>query len=676
MRSRRFYTSAEVRLLADPDEEYAPWRIRLVELGPTNILNFEWSPDGKSLLLASSFYGPYVLFDVATGQTSAPLPIHPFSEDVHFSNDGRWISYMLEFNLYALDLATGATTAFTTGGAEGLRFATGHTYGDFLSEGYWWSPDSMKIACIFSDVRHVRPMPVQDLTSKELGFLWPLERFAQPGQDIPITRLFVLNAGTTTWIDTAPWADYYIAQVTWMPDSTRLALQFLSRNQDHLVLAIADAATGQCRPVLEEFDHAWINRCEDLRFVGNGDYFLWSSERESYRHFYFYGLDGRQLAQLTSGDCATVQLKGLDVRNQVLYFKAFPAPFVDGHLMRVRYEMNSQGFRPGPIERLTQTPGDHPITIAPNFEYFADLYQTVLQPPRLDVYRSDGTFIETVQDNVVKDLSQYLLPVEFFQVKAARIGDPSDSLPLCARMIRPVNMETGRKYPVIVYVYGGPGSGGRFRTVVNTWWHVPDLWLQMMADRGYVVFSVDNRGSCEGPRGHAFETPILKRLGVVELADQMEGVKYLKSLPFVDPARIGILGGSFGGFMVLNAMLRTPGVFKAGVSIAPVSNWEGYDNTYTELYMKLPHHNESGYKSTQLPPLAGNLAGKLLLVHGSADINVHLHHTFNVVQQLVAAAKDFELMVYPGKGHATLFESGEEGRQLYVRIMEFFQKNL
>jgi len=674
--TRQVYTSAEVKLLADPDSEYAPWRIRLVELGSMDILNYEWSPNGRHLLLATSFFGPYVLYEVATGKASATLPIHPFAEDVHFSNDGRWISYMLDFNLYALDLFTGATRAFTHGGTEKLRFATGRTYGDFLSEGYWWSPDSRQIACLFSDVGSVRQMPVQDLTSRELGFLSPLERFAQPGQDIPFTSICVLNGERTTWIDTRPWTDYYMSSVTWMPDSRRLALQFLNRIQNHLVLVIADTISGQCHPVLEESDAAWINRCEDLKFVGNGDYFLWSSERGSYRHFYFYSLDGRQLAQLTSGDCASVQLKGLDTRTQSLYFKAFPAPYVDGHLMKVRYDFGSQGFRVGSPEYLTRFPGDHPVTLSQDFEYFADLYQTVLTPPRLDVYRSDGTFIETVQDNVVKDLSEYLAPVEFFQIKAAGIGDPSDNLPLCARMIRPSNMQRGKRYPVIVYVYGGPGSGGRFRTVVNTWWHVPDLWLQMMADQGYVVFSVDNRGSCEGPRGHAFETPIFKKLGAVELADQMEGVKYLKSQPFVDSSRIGIIGGSFGGFMVLNAMLRAPGVFSAGVSIAPVTNWLGYDNIYTEQYMKLPSQNAEGYKDTQLPPLAGNLTGKLLLIHGSADVNVHLHHTFNVVQELVAAAKDFELMVYPGKGHATLFETGEDGRQLYVRIMEFFRKNL
>jgi dipeptidyl-peptidase-4 len=673
MPTRRVYTSAEVKLLADPDSEYAPWRIRLVEVGPMDILNYEWSPNGKHWLLAESFLGPYVLYDVATRERSAPLPIPSLAEDVHFSNDGRWISYMLDYNLYVLDLFTNETSALTNGGTEELRFATGRTYGDFLSEGYWWSPDSTRIACLFSDVRRVRQMPVQDLTSKDLGFLSPMERFAHPGQDVPATALFVLNAGMKIWIDTRPWPDYYIASITWMPDSRRLALQLLSRNQDHLVLIIADTITGECHPVLEEFDKAWLNRCDDLTFVGNGDVFLWSSERDSYRHYYFYSLDGRQLAQLTSGDYACVQLKGLDVTNQVVYFKGFPAPYVDGHLMRVRYEIGSQGFRASPVEMLTRFPGDHPVTLSPDFAYFADLYQTALAPPRLDVYRSDGTFVETVQDNVVNELSDYLQPIEFFQINAARIGDPSDDLPLCARMIRPSNMQKGKKYPVIVYVYGGPGAGGRFRTVVNTWWHVPDLWLQMMASQGYVIFSVDNRGSCEGPRGHAFETPIFKKLGVVELADQMEGVKYLKSQPFVDPSRIGIIGGSFGGYMVLNAMLRTPGVFKVGVSIAPVSNWQGYDNIYTEQYMKLPTQNDVGYKETQLPPLAGNLEGKLLLIHGSADVNVHLHHTFNVVQQLVANGKNFELMVYPGKGHATLFETGEGGRQLYVRTMDFFR---
>src|SRR4030095_4693264 len=274
MPTRRVYTSAEVKLLADPDSEYAPWRIRLVEVGPMDILNYEWSPNGKHWLLAESFLGPYVLYDVATRERSAPLPIPSLAEDVRFSNDGRWISYMLDYNLYVLDLFTNETSALTNGGTEELRFATGRTYGDFLSEGYWWSPDSTRIACLYSDVRNVRQMPVQDLTSRQLTFLSPLERFAQPGQDVPSSLLIVLHPTTTTWIDTRPWDAYYLASVTWMPDSRRLALQLLSRNQDHIVLVIADSISGQCRMVLEESDSAWINRCEDLKFVGNGDYFL------------------------------------------------------------------------------------------------------------------------------------------------------------------------------------------------------------------------------------------------------------------------------------------------------------------------------------------------------------------------------------------------------------------
>jgi dipeptidyl-peptidase-4 len=212
--------------------------------------------------------------------------------------------------------------------------------------------------------------------------------------------------------------------------------------------------------------------------------------------------------------------------------------------------------------------------------------------------------------------------------------------------------------------------------VVNAWLPVPDLWLQMMAQKGYITFSVDNRGSCEAPRGHDFELPIYKNLGRVELADVLEGVKYLKSLPFVDPSRIGIFGGSFGGYMVLNAMLRAPKLFKAAVSFAPVTDWRGYDSLYTEQYMNAPQDNPAGYQATEIPPLAEKLQGDLLLLHGTADLNVHLHHSLRLVRALNNNHKHFAMMLYPGQGHASFFELAEVPQQMFRRITSYFLEKL
>jgi dipeptidyl aminopeptidase/acylaminoacyl peptidase len=237
-------------------------------------------------------------------------------------------------------------------------------------------------------------------------------------------------------------------------------------------------------------------------------------------------------------------------------------------------------------------------------------------------------------------------------------------------------MQEGHKYPAIVYLYGGPVPGGSARTVVNKWVHIPDLWAQMMAILGFVVYSLDNRGSCEAPRGHGFERPIWQRFGAVELADQLEGVKYLQTLPFVDGSRIGVFGGSFGGFMALNCLLRAPEIFKTGVAFAPVTDWTGYDAIYTEQYMGQLAENAHGYAGSLLPPVAGRLKGKLLLIHGTADQNVHLHHSFNLVDALVAAGKQIEMMLYPGMTHADFFRISPQGRQLFERITKFFVEHL
>ncbi len=662
---------------AHKHKHHLPWRI-MRRFDATNTLtpSFQWSPNGQQLLLSASTDGPRYLFNLATETLSSPLWIDKAANDLEFSPDGQWLSYVLGYNLYVVNLSTGEPIAVTHGGSEPLRFATPDTYGDFLQSGYWWSPDSTHIACLFTDERSVLNFPIQNLVTRVPDIDY--ERFSQPGGPVPVVRIMVLTSGgRMTWIDTGAWPGYYLARVDWLPDSRRLAIQLMGRNQDHLVLVIADSISGQCFPVLEERDRAWINLSYDLWFFENASYFLWSSERNSYRHLYLYRIDGQMVAQLTSGDCACVQLMGVDETNRDIYFQAYPHPYINGHLMKVSYEVGPEGIEPGPVKDLTRTPGNHSAMLSPDLTYFADLYSTAETPPRLDLYRSDGTFVVTAQPNAVPKLREYLAPVEFLPpIRPAKIGDPSDNMPLCARMIRPPGMREGKKYPVIIYVYGGPVPGGTGRTVVNYWCPVPDLWLQMMAQKGYIVFSVDNRGTSEALRGHDFETPIFTNLGGVELADQLEGVKYLKSLPFVDHSRIGIFGGSFGGYMVLNAMLRAPNVFKAGVAYAPVTGWLGFDTIYTETYMNRPEENPLGYESTKIPPLAPNLRGKLLLLHGTKDLNVHLQQTGHLVMQLTVAGKHFDLMIYPDQGHASFFELAEVPKHMFARITKFFLDNL
>src|SRR5262249_55208323 len=309
--------------------------------------------------------------------------------------------------------------------------------------------------------------------------------------------------------------------------------------------------------------------------------------------------------------------------------------------------------------------------------HYADFVSTVTTPPVLNLYDSSGKLLKDAEKNESRELTRMLQEVEFpTPLRAAKIGHPSDHLYLCHRILRPVNMRKGQRYPAIVYLHGGPAPGGSARTVVNKWVHVPDLWSQMMAQNGYVVYSIDGRGSCEAPRGHEFESAIAGELGFVEMADQLQGVKYLKSLPFVDPERIGVFGGSFGGFLTLSLLLRHPDVFKAGIAFAPVTDWSVYDATYTERYMGMPTVNVAGYALTSLLQLAPNLRSKLLLLHGTEDQDVHLHHTCNLLAALTSAGKDVELMLYPGMTHVDFFEVSLLGQRLFERITRFIVENL
>lgn len=658
----------------DPSDENLPQRIRTFKAEHALSMYYAWSPSGNVMMLGPSIDGPFYLFDVATQTLLPQLAIDPAACDINFSPDGRWITYVLNYNIFLLDTTNGQSIPLTHHGTEVCRNATPDTMGDFIAQGYWWSPDSSRLACLVTDEVLV-PWYNQQIVTSPMGALDP-ERYPQPGDRNPHMHLCVHTSQTETWIGAGP-PGYYLAGVQWLDDSRHLALQFLSREQNHLILALADAETGQWSPVLEERSSDWINLSEDLTFLAGGTMFLWSSERDSNRHLYLYSIDGCQLAQLTSGDMPSVEVTAVDEKNGAVYFRGYPAPYIDSQLFRVTYRLEDGRVRVGPVETLTSGAGAHGAILSPDCRYFAEHFSTVTSPPALSLYNRDGKLLKALEGNGVKGLAGEVRPVEFPPLlAAAKIGTPSDDMLLCHRIIRPPNMKGGQRYPAIIYVYGGPVPGGSGRTVVNKWAPVPDLWAQVMAHQGFVMYSLDNRGSCEAPRGHRFESAIRYQLGAVELADQLEGVKYLKSLPFVDPERVGVFGGSFGGFMALTCLLRAPDDFKAGVAFAPVTDWKCYDAIYTERYMGQPDTNVEGYQTTMLPPSAGKLSAKVLLLHGTADQNVHLNHTFNLIEMLVAAGKDVDLMMYPGMDHADFFRLSPQGLQLFERITRFFVAHL
>ena len=652
-------------------------------------LNYHWTPGGEHLLITAMGGAPQLL-ELKTGRLSSitheKIPIR----NTRVAPNGRFVAFVRGFDLYMVDLQTQREIPLTSGGNEYMRNATPDTMGDLLYDsGFWWSPDSSQIAYLQTLEKDVPIFWYANLLSERGENV--AERFPQPGDPIPVIGLKVVSKRGHVFIDTRAWPGWYLSRVMWLPDSRHLAIQMLSRDQKELQLILADSFTGMTKTILTETDSCWINVVDDLRFFSDSRRFLWSSERDSFRHLYIYDVSGKELLQLTSGDEACVAVDALDEANKAVYYLVWPGDHTEGHLKRVSFSDKSGEYSAKNSELLTQKPGTHFAHISPDCSLFADLHCTQIQPPHLDLYRNDGSFVTTVEENSCEQLAvANLREFQFKALPAAQLGLASDDMPLYSKLLEPSNIEEGQKYPVIVYIYGGPlpGGFGLARNAINYWRPVPELWLQMMAQNGYGIFSLDNRGSNAAPRGHDWEKPIHRQLGHVELADQLEGVKYLKSLDWVDPDRIGIIGGSFGGFMTLNAMLRAAGTYKAAVAYAPVTDWRHYDVVYAERYMDTPDDNLSGYDETALPQYAGNLQSyesikiaddwdhKLLLIHGASDPNVHIQHSVRLVDQMIQTSRRFRMMFYPGQVHMSFFGMGQSPARLWWRITDFFTDNL
>jgi len=485
-----------------------------------------------------------------------------------------------------------------------------------------------------------------------------MERYPVAGGANPVVRVLVaaLSGGEPRVMDIGAETDIYIPRVNWLMDSKHVAIQRLNREQNSLDLLIADAATGSASVALTEKDPYWMNVSDDLYFLKDGKRFLWSSERTGYRHLYLYDLGGKQLAQLTQGEWEVSALDAVDESKGLVYFTATEKSPLERHLYRV-------GFDGSGFARITKAEGAHAVVIAPSSAAFYDTYSNTATPPRQDLYRTDGSSIAAINENKVAELADYhLSPVEFLSVKSR------DGVLLNASIIKPPNFDARKKYPVLVNTYGGPHA----QVVRNLWGGSTFLWHEMMAQKGYIVFLLDNRGSAG--RGHAFETPLHFRLGAQELSDQRDGVQYLKSLPYVDANRIGIWGWSYGGHMTLHAMFEAGDDFKAGFAGGPVTDWHYYDSIYTERYLGLPQKNAEGYEDSSPAKYAAQLKGKLLIAHGTGDDNVHFANTLTVINDLIDAGKYVEVLAFPGRGHGV--SDPPARRVLMQRVTQFFIDNL
>jgi dipeptidyl-peptidase-4 len=626
-----------------------------------------WSPDSKSLLFISA--QELFWYDLGTRSSRQVLAAPPKSsgsdaadfsiDDVKISPDGHWVSFVRAHDVWIVGVAGGAPKPVTRGGTEDIRHGElDWVYPEELDllTAYWWSPDSSRIAFLELDERRVTQYPLVDSESYDGRF--ELERYPIVGSPNPVPRVGVaaIAGGDPRWMDTGADQSFLLPRVAWLPDSRRVAIERLSRTQNDLSLLFADATTGKATVVLHEQDKYWINLSDDFRFLADGQRFLWSSERSGYRHLYLYDLSGKQLAQLTSGNWQVESVAGVDEKNGAVYFTSTQAGPIERQFYRV-------SFSGGAPVLLTHTKGSHNVELAPGCGHFLDSYSTATTPPRQDLYDSAGSRVAVVEENKVPELDTYhLQPVEFFTVPGA------DGTPLNAQIIRPANFDPARRYPAIVYIYGGPQA-----QVVRDAWQGPDfLWHEMMAQKGFVIFAVDGRGTAG--RGHVFETPIYRHFGEAELADLRAGVSWLDKQPYVNPARVGIWGWSFGGYMTCVAMLRAGDLFKAGFAGAPVTDWRQYDTMYTERYMGMPDENADGYRDASPVNFAAGLQGRLLIAHATGDDNVHFANTVELAEKFVEAQKYAEYEIYSGRGHG--ITDAPARIHLFNRVTQFLVENL
>ncbi len=630
----------------------------------SGIVDYQWAPDGKALLFPLG--GELYLYDLARGGREAVRKLTSgagFATDPRLSPRGGFASFVRERELWVIDLRSGREIRLTHDASETIANGVAEFVADEemgRHTGYWWAPDDSAIAFIRIDES---PVPLRQRHEVHADRTEVVDqRYPAAGDANVRVQLGTIapKAGAKPrWIDLGPEPDIYLARVDWR-DPQRLTFQRQSRDQHTLELVETTLASGAQRVLLTETSKTWVPLHDALRFLPDGR-FLWSSERSGYEHLYLASEDGRTLTPLTSGDWVVDELLAVDAHAGWVWFTGTKDSPLEKHVYRVP-------LAGGEVQKLSTAPGVHAPVFARNASVYVDHWSSDTVPPQIELFANDGRRLATLLRNDPADadhpFAKYRdaqLPVEFGTLTAA-----DGVTELHYSLIRPAGFDANKKYPVVVYVYGGPAT----QTVTRAWPSRGDaLFNQYLAQQGYVVFSLDNRGTPR--RGREFGGALYGVQGTVEVDDQLRGVEWLKSQPWVDASRIGVHGWSNGGYMTLMLLARTD-AYACGVAGAPVSDWALYDTHYTERYMGLPAANPEGYREARvlqhIDGLVGPDAPKLLLVHGMADDNVLFTNATAVMSALQKRGQPFEMMAYPGARHGL---SGADALHRY-RLAEDF----
>jgi len=576
-----------------------------------------------------------------------------------FSPDGSKVAYVFKNNLFIKNLRNGKEIQVTSDGKKNhiINGATDWVYEEEfgLVKGFSWSADGSIIAFYKFDESHVKEFSMDKFN----GGLYPTQevfKYPKAGEDNSTVNIYLysIKDKTNTLIYTEK--DYeYIPRIKWTNDPNILSMIGLNRHQNRLDFILVDSRDGTNKVLFTEEDKYYIDINNNLSFLQN-NYFIWTSEKNGYNHIYLKGLDGSE-EQLTNGAWEVTSFDGLDSDNMQIFYRSTE----EGSINRTLYVLD---LETGERKKLSTEIGANSVKFSKGSKYYINSYSNANTPPVYSLHKSDGSLIKIIEDNEL-----FNTKMEGFNLsKKEFLTIYTDNADLNAWIIKPPDFDEKKQYPLFMFLYGGPGS----QKVLNGYGGINFYWYQMLAQQGYIVACVDNRGT--GGKGAEFKKMTYKELGKYETIDQIDAAKYFGDLKYIDKTRIGIQGWSYGGYMSSLAITKGADFFKLAIAVAPVTNWRYYDNIYTERYMQTPQENPNGYDDNSPINHVDKLKGKYLLIHGGADDNVHVQNTYEMTSALVKANKQFDLFIYPDKNHSIY--GGNTRYHLYKKITDFILDNL
>lgn len=638
---------------------------------PIIIQDYQFSADETKLLIKTdveriwrrSTKENYFIHNLESGETTKLTQSEEKQQYAQLSPEGDKAAFVKNNNLYLVDLESGEEKAITTDGKKNkiINGATDWVYEEEFgfAKAWYWSPDGEKIAYYRFDESRVK-----EFFMTEWGSLYPgLTRFKYPkaGEKNSIVKIGVydLESEETTWMDIGEETNQYIPRINWTQSPETLAIRRMNRLQNKQDLMLADVSNGNTEIIKTETSDAWVDINDDLTFLENGEQFIYLSEESGCNHIYLYDLKGNLIRQVTKGKWEVTNYLGYNEKNERLYFISTEDSPLERHLYSIHISGSDK-------TRMSDGEGWNSVNMSRDYKYYIENFSGPKKPSVYTLHEGSGKELRILEDNAELNntLSEYEMPEkEFMEI-------PLPQAKLNAYMLKPSDFDSTKKYPVLFYVYGGPGSQTvtkRFDSGQRPMWH------RFLAEQGYIVFSVDNRGT--GARGRDFEKQVYKKLGQYEVEDQIDAAKYIMNrFDYIDTSRVGIWGWSYGGYMSSLVLAKGNDIFSTAIAVAPVTSWRFYDTIYTERFMQTPQMNPEGYIKGAPLTHAGEIEGNYLLVHGTGDDNVHFQNAVEMVNKLVSEGVQFETMFYPNRAHG--ISGGNARRHLYEMLNSYIIENL